>query len=171
MTVKKVYDQSESTETDEEQFTALLYATCTRFDIDGIPRVDTRRCVRCRCTIQPNLRNCEKQACADLQYQHGENAYTHIFNISLDFTDYTGTLVNCRLMDELAERVLGITLEEFHNLTTDQKTQLKWNYLLERCAVKVLVKRKTVCRTNIFILILDVRTVNLQEFVEKIKLY
>lgn len=171
MTVKKIYDLAGSSTNDDEQFTALLFATCTRIDLDGSSPISSRRCVKCRCSIKPSSIFCEKPGCQTLHYYNDANAYVQIFDIGLDFTDYTGTIVNCRMVDQHAERILGLKLIDFSNMTMNQRTKLKYKFLLERCAVKLLIKKKTICRSSIFIMVLDVKLEPLGEFVKKIKIY
>lgn len=61
------------------------------------------------------------------------------FDIKIDLSDHTGTLLNCRLTGAAAEHVLECTVDQFIKMTFDQKRQLKWKFLLERCAVRIMV--------------------------------
>lgn len=172
MSIQKIYDQAEkdlSTET--EQFSALLYAIVTRFNLDNKIRCISRRCIRCRCALKENLNYCERETCIDLQLSTSDIKFTKILDIGIDLTDHTGTLLNCRLIDQFAEKILGYTVEEFEGLTENEIVNIKLKFFLQRCELKILFKKKTVIRTNHFISILDMKLASLEDVANKIKVY
>lgn len=87
----------------------------------------------------------------------------------IHLTDHTGT-IECRLIGDTAERVLGITLTDFLKLPIADRCALKWTFLMERCAVKLSIKKKTALRWNTQITIVDCQVADPTEVREKIKL-
>ncbi|MED6274362.1 Target of rapamycin complex subunit lst8, partial [Characodon lateralis] len=71
------------------------------------------------------------------------------FDLLVDFTDHTGTLQACSLRGPVAERTLGCTTEEFTSLTDDQRTALRWRFLLERCKIHVKILPSTRMKSGI----------------------
>ncbi|MBW01831.1 Meiosis-specific with OB domain-containing protein, partial [Eschrichtius robustus] len=57
------------------------------------------------------------------------------FHMLIDLTDHTGTLHSCSLTGSVAEETLGFTVNEFLAMTDEQKTALKWQFLLERSKI------------------------------------
>ncbi|KAM5198373.1 meiosis-specific with OB domain-containing protein isoform 3-T7 [Hipposideros larvatus] len=57
------------------------------------------------------------------------------FDMLIDLTDHTGTLHSCSLTGSIAEETLGCTVNEFFAMTDEQKTALKWQFLLERSKI------------------------------------
>lgn len=78
------------------------------------------------------------------------------FDLRVNLSDHTGSLVNCRLTGEIAERVLNCKVKkmqlikfiksvflifevgQFTGMTDTEKCHLKWKYLMERCAIRIL---------------------------------
>ncbi|TNN04088.1 hypothetical protein fugu_001117 [Takifugu bimaculatus] len=71
------------------------------------------------------------------------------FDLLVDLTDHTGTLQSCSLRSPAAETFLGCTTEEFTRLTDDQRTTMKWKFLLERCKVYVKIIPSTKVKAGI----------------------
>lgn len=97
--------------------------------------------------------------------------YIEYFNIPVHLTDHTGTLEQCRLRGVTAERILGHTFESFLNLSDTSRCMLKWKYLLERCGVKLAVKKKTALRPYTLIIIIDCKIAAPTEVVNQIRPY
>lgn len=173
MTAQKLYDLSENgLESAEEQFTALVYATVTRFDIDGDDsKVICRRCIKCRQKIHENFSACQREDCSRMEMAPGQHAFTKSFDIAVDLSDHTGTVTGCRLMDEAAEKLLGFGWDVFELISESDRTASKWKYLMKRCTAKLLIKKKTVCRPRQFISILELRLSTMEEIANHVKLY
>lgn len=83
------------------------------------------------------------------------NNYTDIYDLSVDLTDHTGSLQKCRIGATLAENMLGHPLNVFAMLSSERRGEIKWKWLLERCTIKIVVKRKSVVRSQAMICIVD----------------
>uniref|UniRef100_H3D5U1 Meiosis-specific with OB domain-containing protein n=1 Tax=Tetraodon nigroviridis TaxID=99883 RepID=H3D5U1_TETNG len=126
-----------------EPFFGITYSFISKLDLDSsLSRVLRSRCSRCRFVIAEGLLSCSHELCPG----RGQ-AFSAItgFDLLVDLTDHTGTLQSCSLRSPAAEMFLGCTPEEFTSLTDDQRTTMKWKFLLERCKVyvKILPSMKT----------------------------
>jgi len=94
-----------------------------------------------------------------------------VFNIEVSFSDHTGTLNNCYLVKEYAEKILNCKVEDFKRLNIEEKGELKWKFLFEKCAIKIIVKRKTSYRLNFSVTIVDCQVTDFDEIAKNIKFY
>lgn len=118
------------------------------------------------------------------------------FNVRIDLSDHTGSLKNCRLSPEAAEAVLGCSVctannvlkiqitnhcfrhyilifpqvSQFDSLTDEQKTMLKWNFLFERCAARILVLKASHERRQPYISIVSCTVADLSEVFSRLPL-
>lgn len=167
MTVQQIVDRAEGDlKTEEDQFTALCYAVITKFDLDGCSRITSRKCSNCKSVLRISDSKCQQEECQNNLYPISVN-----FDIPVDITDHTGTLTNCRLMNQAAENTLNCKLETFLKMGDAQKGKLKWRYLLERCTLKLIIKRKSPVRFQTLYTILDCSVASPQEVGSKIKVY
>nr|CAI5838094.1 unnamed protein product [Callosobruchus analis] len=123
-----------------KQFTVLMYAHVASLDLDGFSRVLLMKCIRfsARCKIQLKGSTCDNQECPT-NFENEPPEVEIVFDIKIDLMDHTGTLVNCKLGNQVAERILGCTAKGFSNLSDDQKSILKWKFLSRRCKVYLAV--------------------------------
>lgn len=96
--------------------------------------------------------------------------YSDSYNIRVSLSDFTDTL-DTQMVGATAERIVGKPLIEFRALTDIERSKLKWKFLLERCKVKVIVKRKTAVRRTVSIIVLDCVVADVQEILTDIKAY
>lgn len=89
----------------------------------------------------------------------------------MNISDHTGTLVNCKLYNKFAEVVMKVNVQDFMGLTDDQKGAIKWAILLERCAVKLVIRKKSVCRAKTLVSVVEVTPVNPTEIAKELKIY
>jgi len=97
--------------------------------------------------------------------------YTSYFNINIQFSDQTGTLVETRLAGKPAERILGLQAEEFERLTERDKSELKWRFLLKYFEARLLVKKPTGMRKNLVVVVVDMQAIPLQKLAEKVTVF
>ncbi|KAH8284409.1 hypothetical protein KR018_000747 [Drosophila ironensis] len=171
MTVKQIYCRSEGELADASlgQFTAVLYGLITKFDLDGLCSNIGRKCCLCQRHISRNLEECANDACQMEFSLHFEGKRCHsYFNINIQVSDQTGTLVEARLAGKPAERVLGIQATEFEHLTDGQKSTLKWRYLLKNCETRLLVKKPAGLRKSPVVLVVDMQPVLIETLSKKI---
>ncbi|KAG4077218.1 hypothetical protein HA402_005273 [Bradysia odoriphaga] len=155
----------------EPVFYSLTYAIVTQLDIDGWSPFYSRRCIHCNCRIKIKDTSCEKEDCSMFFAESPlDKHYISYFNIPVQLTDHTGTL-QCRLVGDAAERIFGCSLTDFLNQTDSHRTSIKWTFLMERCTVKLAIKRKTALRFNTQISIVDLKVSDPAEVLEKILVY
>uniref|UniRef100_A0A3P9IKQ8 Methionine sulfoxide reductase B1b n=1 Tax=Oryzias latipes TaxID=8090 RepID=A0A3P9IKQ8_ORYLA len=126
-----------------ETFYGLTYSFISKLDLDSsASKVIRTRCSKCRFLLTEDMQSCGNQLCPG-----GEQPFsgTTGFDLLVDLTDHTGTLQACSLRGATAERTLGCSTDEFIRLTDDQRTALKWKFLLERCKIylKILPSART----------------------------
>ncbi|CAH1109944.1 unnamed protein product [Psylliodes chrysocephalus] len=165
MTVRQVHDKMNIFSA-EKQFTVLLYSFISEFDLDGLSRTLLIKCGKCKVEIKTS--KCENSECPTV-YENELVDPEFNFDIRVNVTDHTGTLMNCRLSGHAAEETLGCTAREFSNLSDEEKQMLKWKYLMERCAVYVAVL--FVGHQKPVISILKIRLENPLEAIQKIAVY
>ncbi|XP_069761505.1 meiosis-specific with OB domain-containing protein isoform X2 [Narcine bancroftii] len=117
-----------------EPIYGIVYAYITLFNIDSDNlKIIKAKCGRCRFLIDAGSNVCTNPSCS-FGTMNSSNIITN-FDFWVDVSDHTGTLRSCNLTGNTAEKTLGYTIDEFCCLTEEQKTSLKWNFLLERCKI------------------------------------
>ncbi|XP_053659340.1 protein hold'em [Anopheles marshallii] len=169
MTVQQIHDRTEGDCVQEQdQFTVLCYAMITRLDLDGPSRIVSERCVLCRTLIRGQDIACPKYDCPGHTSGAARESF---FDITVDITDHTGTLTGCRMVSRVAESVLNCDVATFKRQSVEQKTLLKWKFLLDRCAVRLVVKRRSAVRFQNLFSIVDCTIADPAEVEEKLKVY
>ncbi|XP_076025819.1 meiosis-specific with OB domain-containing protein [Genypterus blacodes] len=124
-----------------EAFFGVTYSFITKLDLDSsVSKVIRTRCSRCKFQVPEGLQSCTNTLCPGRGQVF---AATTGFDLLVDFTDHTGTLHACSLRSPVAEMTLGCTTEEFTSLTDDERTAMKWKFLLERCKIHVKILPST----------------------------
>ncbi|XP_034240920.1 meiosis-specific with OB domain-containing protein [Thrips palmi] len=121
---------------EEQQFTALVYSKITHLDLHH-ENVLLIKCTSCN-SLSSSGNSCSNPECP---VEQGIDIFIpkRTFNIRISLSDHTGTLKNCRLTAEAAEAVLGCSVAQFDAMSHNQKSVLSCNFILERCAARVLV--------------------------------
>nr|XP_029724635.1 protein hold'em-like [Aedes albopictus] len=167
MTVQQILDRAEGDlKGEEDQFTALCYAVISKFDLDGCSKIISRKCLTCKSLLRMTDQKCLRDECLPNPYN-----ISKYFDIPVDITDHTGTLNNCRLVSQAAENTLNCNVDTFLKMGDVQKGKLKWRYLLERCALKLIIKRKSPIRFQSVYTIVECSVAKPQEVELKIKVY
>ncbi|XP_054735170.1 protein hold'em [Anastrepha obliqua] len=169
MTVKQVYARAEGhLKDDTEQFTAVLYAMLTHFDFDGTGQVLSRRCKSCTALLTRNQTICQSTRCQlAFSLNHDGEKFEYFFNINVQFSDHTGTLLEARLSGAIAERVLLLTAQEYQTLGDQQKEEYKWKYLMNHFEVKLIVRKASAVRRQMSVLVVDMKAVEIPELAAK----
>ncbi|XP_055692984.1 protein hold'em [Lutzomyia longipalpis] len=170
MTIQQIQDRAEGyLMGNEEQFTAVIYATVV-FDLDASNRrIVTERCPVCKQIVEGG---CPEANCASVQFQMEATQRNLVaFEIFMSLTDHTGSLPYCRLMSSAAEKLLEMSPEDFLKLPPELRTQLKWQTILERCTVKVVVRKKSIYRPRMWIGIVECSVAAPEDVIRSIKVY
>ncbi|XP_052861429.1 protein hold'em [Anopheles cruzii] len=173
MTVQQIMDRAVGAygTGEEDEFTALCYAVITRFDLDGPEaRIVSQRCVHCRTFLPKQSTGCSKEDCTG-RYDTAAVPPEAFFDITVDISDHTGTLAGCRMMSSIAESVLRCDVATFGRKSDAQRTALKWQYLLDRFALRLVVKRRTAVRFQHLFSIVGCTAVDPVELESKLKVY
>ncbi|XP_061910907.1 meiosis-specific with OB domain-containing protein [Entelurus aequoreus] len=139
-TVSQLKGKSQET---VEIFFGITFSFISKLDLDSsVSKVIKTRCSRCKFQAPEGLQCCSNQLCPGRGQAFSANTG---FDLLVDLTDHTGTLHACSLRNPVAEITFGCTTEEFTRLTDDERTAMKWKFLLERCKtyVKILPSTKT----------------------------
>lgn len=169
MSIHKIRDLCDAVD-GEEQFTALVYAVITKFEID-LNNAYSKYCTKCNRLLKPQLISCEDPNCIMQLAGTTDPIISEKFNVLVNLSDHTGSLVNCRLMDSYAANVLGHNITEYKNLSENEIEIIRSKYMLERYAVKILVKRKTAFRTRVYYNVLDFCPVDGETAKSQLKVY
>ncbi|XP_034716312.1 meiosis-specific with OB domain-containing protein [Etheostoma cragini] len=135
-----------------EVFFGITYSFISKLDLDSsVSKVIKTRCSRCKFQVTE-----DKQSCTNLLCPGRDQALASStgFDLLVDITDHTGTLHSCSLKSPVAEQTLGCSTEEFTSLTDDERTAMKWKFLLERCKIHVKILPSTKMKTGVRGLIL-----------------
>ncbi|XP_036053859.1 meiosis-specific with OB domain-containing protein [Onychomys torridus] len=117
-----------------DPFYGILYAYISTLNIDD----ETTKVVRNRCSSCGYIVNEASNTCAICNKDSSRlKSFFLSFDVLVDLTDHTGTLHSCSLTGSIAEKTLGCTINEFLAMTSEQKTKLKWQFLLERSKIYV----------------------------------
>ncbi|XP_007937845.1 meiosis-specific with OB domain-containing protein [Orycteropus afer afer] len=133
-TVKQFKVKALKKEGRTEPVCAILYAYISMLSIDdGVTKVVRNKCGGCGYIV-----NEASNACTTCT--KAASAFQCVFpslELLVDLSDHTGTLPSCSLTGGVAEETLGCTVNEFLAMTDEQRTALKWRFLLERSKVYV----------------------------------
>ncbi|XP_037939155.1 protein hold'em [Teleopsis dalmanni] len=173
MTVKQIYARTEGDLADKtDEFTAVLYAMVTRFDIDGQSIIISKKCKACHRLLSSAAVECESDQCQlPFSLNYNSEKYEYFFNIPMHLSDHTGTLLEARLSGQIAENILGVDTLQFKNMDDKQKEILKWRFLMSHVEAKLLVKKPTALRKNLAIVIVDLKKISLETVSEKIVVF
>ncbi|XP_019504292.1 PREDICTED: meiosis-specific with OB domain-containing protein isoform X2 [Hipposideros armiger] len=115
-----------------DPFYGIIYAYISILNIDD----ETKKVVRNRCSGCGYIVNEASIICTTCNKDSSEFKSVFLsFDMLIDLTDHTGTLHSCSLTGSVAEETLGCTVNEFFAMTDEQKTALKWQFLLERSKI------------------------------------
>lgn len=173
MSVRHLYELGEIESTNEEQFTALLYAVITEYDIDGNSqsKVVKKRCVNCNRYVFLSNEYCDNEDCQIIYFDDEfSDKFHYYYDISVSLSDHSGT-INCRILKEYAEKIIGCPAKDFLFMDENRRTEIKLNLLMERCAVKVLLRRKSIVRSTMTVCILECLVADFEEVKNKITVY
>nr|XP_001813294.2 PREDICTED: meiosis-specific with OB domain-containing protein isoform X2 [Tribolium castaneum] len=149
----------------DSQLTALMFVFITQLDLDGLSPVTRTKCAYCKSFLANEKSICENSECSTFLGKTPNNVEVS-FNINVHLSDHTGTLKNCRLTGTSAEQVLNCSVQRFVKMTDSQKCELKWKFLLERCAVRILAVMSS--RLNPRIVIISCSQANALESAQRI---
>lgn len=166
MSVQKVKDLAAIA---DREFTAIIYAVITELDLDPTNRRRPvrRSCLHCAQFIPSDREYCSQTLCVQKSVP-GKN-YVDKFDIRMNLTDHSGTLAYCHMYDKYAATFLEYELDEYLRLPDTAFEQIRWLHLLERRAVKVLVKPKSDQRA--FVNILEISDIDPTTAVQNLKTY
>lgn len=120
---------------------------------------------------------CQSEDCVILRSEWMNNSagptekYADTYDLMVDLTDHTGSLRKCHIGAGLAENMLGHSLDVFAILSSERRGEIKWKWLLERCTVKLVVKRKSVVRSQPMICVVDCVVAKQSDVLGHIKMY
>ncbi|XP_011876854.1 PREDICTED: meiosis-specific with OB domain-containing protein isoform X2 [Vollenhovia emeryi] len=140
MTVQQISErlQKKTTTEDERlQFATIVRASITEMNLDSpVKDIISIKCALCKKIVADT-----QDSCMNLSCPSGNGMRTPLntvkFNVKINLKDDTGYLIGCRLTGDIAERVLGCTVDEFQAMTAEKRNELKWLYLLEKCDVRL----------------------------------
>ncbi|CAH1369705.1 unnamed protein product [Tenebrio molitor] len=141
MCVQQVYSKIKSfmeENTADRQLTALMFVFISQLDLDGLLPTTSVKCSNCKTWVKNSSSTCQNSDCP-ASFGIGSPDLDISFDIRVNLSDHTGTLVNCRLSGASAEQVLNCTVQQFMRMSDEEKCALKWKFLMERCAVRIMV--------------------------------
>ncbi|XP_060030078.1 meiosis-specific with OB domain-containing protein [Erinaceus europaeus] len=131
-TVEQLKLKALKTEGTTDPFYGILFAYISTLNIDDeITKVVQNRCSGCGYTVKEASSICP--TC-----NNNSSDFKRVFpsfDMLVDLTDHTGTLHSCSLTGNVAEETLGCSVNQFLSMTDEQKTTLKWQFLLERSKI------------------------------------
>ncbi|CAM1322563.1 MEIOB (predicted) [Pycnogonum litorale] len=160
---KKLYDRIEET-----TFYGVTFSLITTLDLDGCYPVTMTRCTRCKKTVLESYGQCSRPECP-IGMGADSPQSEELFRLSISLSDHTGTIHRCRMSGVAVERSLGCTLEGFQEMDANQITEMKWNFLLERCKVYFKAMSSTFESDRPVVQILGFCRANAEEHVKSLK--
>lgn len=136
MTVHQVQNHIDSEA--KSEFTALMFVVIAGLDLDGNEAsVIVSRCGHCNRLLSRSDRDpvCKNEDCRQLSTSRKDT-----FDIGVELIDHSGSL-RCRMRDAAAERLVGCLPAAWRLQSDRDRGVKKWQWLMERCAVKVRVRQ------------------------------
>ncbi|XP_045849256.1 meiosis-specific with OB domain-containing protein isoform X4 [Meles meles] len=131
-TVEQLKVKASKNEGKADPFYGILYAYISTLNIDDDATAVVRhQCSGCGYVVNEASSSCTACNKNSLEFR----SVSLSFHLLIDLTDHTGTLQACSLTGQVAEETLGCTVNEFLAMTDEQKTALKWQFLLERSKI------------------------------------
>ncbi|EFN79631.1 Uncharacterized protein C16orf73-like protein [Harpegnathos saltator] len=139
MTIQQITEKLQkkaSTDDERLQFAAIVNASVTEMNLEDLSSVISIKCALCKKIVTSVQDSCMNLSCPS---GNGMQSPLNVvkLNVKVNLKDDTGYLIGCRLTGDFAERVLGYTLDKFQETTAEQREELKWMYLLEKCEVRL----------------------------------
>ncbi|XP_057682465.1 meiosis-specific with OB domain-containing protein [Corythoichthys intestinalis] len=130
----------------------ITYCFISKLDLDSsVSKVIKTRCAKCKFLVEEGTQYCTNQLCPG----RGQAFSSTVgFDLMVDLTDHTGTLHACTLRSPVAEAMLGCTTQQFTRLTDNERTALKWKFLLERCKIYVKILPSTRTKSGFLAVVL-----------------
>lgn len=149
-------------------FSVKFYGVITKFNVDaGFGRDPIIKCcVHCDRYLVKN-KKCDNVRCIP-KLGNGCD-YVEKYNIVLNVSDHSGTLVNCCISDKYATALFGCTATEFKQLPDSRIDDIKMAYYLERVVIKMMVKPKS--RTDYAVNVLSIGSETPQTMATQMKIY
>ena len=133
-----------------KDISAIVHGVITKFDINGGV---VKSCVHCKRILFRNRNECGTTSCATTP-TNGPR-FVEKVSMPVSVADHSGTL-NCRISDEFAESILGHTAQQLKALPEDDIDAIFNRFMLQRFAVKMIVRPKS--QTEYFANILSITT-------------
>ncbi|XP_075845802.1 meiosis-specific with OB domain-containing protein isoform X2 [Microtus pennsylvanicus] len=131
-TVEQLKVKALRSEGKADPFYGILYAYISTLNIDD----ETAKVLRNKCSSCGYIVNEASNTCTICNKDSSRLKSVFLsFDLLVDLTDHTGTLHSCSLTGSIAEETLGCTTNEFLAMTNEQRTKLKWQFLLERSKI------------------------------------
>lgn len=167
MTVQKIKELVSNSSVD---FTAVLYAVITALEIDPTTRRRPviRHCLHCNQYMAKDKEYCSEEKCLR-KLVAGKN-YVEKFDICMNLSDHTGTLNYCHMYDKYAAKFLNYELDDYLHLPEQLFEEIHWLHMLERRAIKVLVKRKSADQSP-NVQVLELNAIDLCNDAQKLKTF
>ncbi|XP_031749523.1 meiosis-specific with OB domain-containing protein [Xenopus tropicalis] len=152
-TVQQIKEKATQGVEKNDPLYGIVYAYISRFNVDSdASKIIRNRCSRCHYLITDLTELCTYTFCNEMSSE--PKSVVACLDLSIDLTDHTGTL-SANVSGSAAEEMLSCTVDGFFNLTEDQKTALKWNFLLERCKIYLKMVPSTNARSGLRINVLS----------------
>ncbi|KAI0214866.1 Meiosis-specific with OB domain-containing protein [Lamellibrachia satsuma] len=124
---------------------AIIYAFPTLLNLDAdVNLVVAVRCSNCHFRVDSISGTCVNRDCplgSVSMINVTETQTDTMFDMRVTVSDHTGSIHNCYLSGDVAESMLGCKVAEFLCFDEDQKTSLKWRFLLERCKMYINISQ------------------------------
>lgn len=117
---------------------------------------------RCKSVLRDNA-NCELLDCI-----FSDSGKETLFDIPVDLSDHTATLLNCRLAGDAAESALACNPREFLRKDDTARCRIKWMFLLQRCTVRITV---AISNNKPKITIVALERANMYEVAQRLPVY
>ncbi|XP_071976069.1 meiosis-specific with OB domain-containing protein [Engystomops pustulosus] len=166
-TVRQIRDRALQSNDKNNPVYGIVFAYISKLNIDSIAdKIVRNRCSQCHYPVTDLSKGCTYVFCNEVSADL-KSVYTTL-DFQVDVSDHTGTLSG-NLSGSAAEDTLSCTVDGFFNLTEDQKTSLKWNFLLERCKIYLKASIASNSKNGLRVTILCCKAADPNEAVKHIK--
>ncbi|XP_075686695.1 meiosis-specific with OB domain-containing protein isoform X2 [Rhinoderma darwinii] len=166
-TVQQIKDRALQSTDKNNPVYGIVFAYISKLNIDStIEKIVRNKCSRCHYPVTDLSKGCSYTFCSETSADL-KSVFTTL-DLQVDVTDHTGTLSG-NLSGSAAEDTLSCTVDGFFNLTEDQKTSLKWNFLLERCKIYLKASIASNSKIGLRVTILSCKAADPNEAVKHIK--
>jgi len=147
-----------------------IFGYITRFDLDQDQAPLMYKCGHCCFVLQRDesgALTCQNIDCREFRSRAESRPVIVDYNVKVDISDETGTILSCNLRSDIMEKMYGVKANDFVELSGASKTSFKWDLFLSPMKLLLGIMLPTLERRAVVITVVNLQHANLEEMCSK----